>query len=148
MLRPMNEPRWTHVLDAEAIEAFMDEVFPRANTFARIDALGEGRLVLTLRAEEGLDRFLRPGGTLSGPTLMNMADTAMYFLVLSLVGREALAVTADLTMHFLRRPPAAPLRAEAAMLKLGRRLAVGEVHLRSEGVEGPVAHATVTYALP
>ncbi|MEO0322716.1 MAG: PaaI family thioesterase [Myxococcota bacterium] len=144
----MNETRWNHVLDAQDIVAFMDEVFPRANTLASIESLGAGRIVMALRMDEGSDRYLRPGGTLSGPTLMSLADTAMYFLVLSLVGREALAVTASLNMHFLRRPPAGPLRAEASMLKLGRRLAVGDVQLRSEGVAGPVAHATVSYALP
>ncbi|MEM1416206.1 MAG: PaaI family thioesterase [Myxococcota bacterium] len=144
----MTERKWEHVLTIEEIEAFVAEVFPRGAAFAGIETLGEGRLELALRMGDDPSRFLRPGGTLSGPTLMTLADTAMYFLVLSLVGKEALAVTTDLTMHFLRRPPATPLRATATMLKLGQRLAVGDVHLHSEGVSGPVAHAVVTYALP
>ena len=72
---------------------------------------------------------LRPGGTLSGPTLMTMADTAMYFLLLSRLGPVALAVTTSLSINFLRRPPPADLLATARLLKLGSKLAVGEVHI-------------------
>jgi acyl-coenzyme A thioesterase PaaI-like protein len=95
------------------------------------------------------DAFLRPGGTLSGPTLMTLADTAMYFLVLAMTGPQPLAVTSSLTINFLRKPPPADLYATARMLKLGARLAVGEVHLRGGDHPGVlVAQASVTYALP
>ena len=94
------------------------------------------------------DAFLRPGGTLSGPTLMTLADTAMYYLVLAHVGPVSLAVTSNLTIHFLRRPAPRDLLAEARMLRLGGRSAVGDVVIRSDGDPAPVAHATVAYALP
>jgi uncharacterized protein (TIGR00369 family) len=88
---------------------------------------------------------VRPGGTLSGPTLMGLADTTMYFLVLSQIGRDA--VTQDLNIHFLRRPAQVDLIAEARLLKLGRRSIVGDVLLYSDGERRPVAHATSTYAI-
>ncbi len=92
--------------------------------------------------------FLRPGGTISGPMMMGLADLAMYGAVLAAVGPEELAVTTSLTINFLRKPPPAPLIAEARLLKLGKRLAVGEVELYSEGDTEMVAHVTATYSLP
>lgn len=91
---------------------------------------------------------IRPGGTLSGPTMMMLADFAMYALLLSAIGLVPLAVTTNLSIQFLRKPPPADLVAEARMLKLGRSLAVGDVLLRSHGAEAPCAHAVVTYAIP
>lgn len=132
-----------HVLDADEIHAFVAEVFPQAVGFCRITAVGEGQLSVALEAG---DDHLRPGGTVSGPTLMTLADTAMYYLVLSLVGREALTVTSQLNISFLRRPRPGVTTATASLLKLGRRLAVGDVRVYSEGLEAPVAQATVTYA--
>lgn len=92
--------------------------------------------------------FLRPGGTISGPMMMGLADLAMYGAVLAAVGPEELAVTTNLNINFLRKPPPAPLIAEARLLKLGKRLAVGEVELYSEGDTEMVAHVTATYSLP
>jgi uncharacterized protein (TIGR00369 family) len=94
------------------------------------------------------DRHLRPGGTVSGPALMTIADTAMYYLVLGMIGPVALALTTNLNINFLRAPKLADVIAEAEMLKLGKRLAVGQVTIYSEGSEDPVAHATVTYSIP
>jgi len=92
--------------------------------------------------------LLRPGGTIGGTTLMALADYAMYFAVLSAIGWVPLAVTTNLTMNFLSKPGARHLIAEARLLKLGKRLAVGEIGIRSAG-EGPlVAHATSTYSIP
>lgn len=91
---------------------------------------------------------LRPGGTLSGPTTMSLADSAMYALVLSAIGRVPLAVTTSLTINFLRKPKRADLIAEARMLKLGKALAVGDVTIRSDGEDDAVAHAVVTYSIP
>jgi uncharacterized protein (TIGR00369 family) len=93
-------------------------------------------------------RFIRPGGTLSGPTMMALADFAMYVGVLASVGPVALAVTTNLNINFLRKPAARDLLAECRLLKLGQRLAVGEVTIRSEGMDDPVAHATSTYSIP
>ena len=91
---------------------------------------------------------LRPGDTVSGPTLMALADVTMYAAVLGAIGLEPLAVTTNLSINFLRKPPLAALRAEARLLKVGRRLAVGEIAVYSEGMAEPVAHATGTFALP
>ena len=94
------------------------------------------------------DLLLRPGGTICGPALMALADITLYGLVLSLLGRVELAVTTDLTFHFLARPLPRDVIAEGRILKLGRRLAVGEVTMRSDGGEPPICHASGTYAIP
>ena len=92
-------------------------------------------------------RGLRPGGTLSGATMMALGDFAMYLAVLSAIGWVPLAVTTNLTINFLRKPPARDLIAQARLLKLGRKLAVGEVAIHADGVEGMVAHVTSTYSI-
>lgn len=96
------------------------------------------------------DEFLRPGGTVSGPALMSLADYGMYVAVLSAIGRVELAVTTNLTCNFLRRPKPGGIVGDCRLLKLGKRLAYGEVSLYSEGEEGkgPVAHVTATYSIP
>jgi uncharacterized protein (TIGR00369 family) len=94
------------------------------------------------------DKALRPGGTLSGTTMMSLADFAMYVAVLASIGWAPLAVTTNLTINFLRKPAARDLLAEARLLKLGKRLAVGEVAIRSDGEEDLVAHVTSTYSIP
>jgi uncharacterized protein (TIGR00369 family) len=91
---------------------------------------------------------LRPGGTLSGPTLMALADVAMYVAVLSAIGWVPLAVTTNLSINFLRKPGPRDLLADARLIKLGRRLAVGEIAIRSDTSPELVAHATSTYSLP
>ena len=91
---------------------------------------------------------LRPGGTISGPTMMALADFAMYVGVLASIGPVPLAVTINLNINFLRKPAARDLIAECRLLKLGKRLAVGEVTISSDGVEEPVAHVTATYSIP
>jgi uncharacterized protein (TIGR00369 family) len=92
--------------------------------------------------------MLRPGGTVSGPTLMALADAAAYALVLAHIGPVALAVTSSLTISFLNRPEPVDVVAEAEFLKLGRKLAVVDVRLYSEGADHAIAQATVTYAIP
>ncbi len=94
-------------------------------------------------------RHLRPGGTVSGPVLMALADSAMYAALLGEIGPVALAVTTNLNINFMRKPgPGQDVIGEARLLKLGKRLAVGEVTIWSEGTEDPVAHATLTYSIP
>jgi uncharacterized protein (TIGR00369 family) len=92
--------------------------------------------------------FLRPGGTISGPTMMELADFAMYVAMFSAIGPQPLAVTTNLNINFLRKPAAADLTAEARLMKVGKRLAVGEVIVCSEGQAEPVAHVTSTYSIP
>jgi uncharacterized protein (TIGR00369 family) len=94
------------------------------------------------------DKSLRPGGTVSGPIMMALADFTMYVAVLSAIGWVPLAVTTNLTINFLKRPAARDLIAEARLIKLGKRLAVGEVGIRSEGLDDLVAHVTSTYSIP
>jgi acyl-coenzyme A thioesterase PaaI-like protein len=90
----------------------------------------------------------RPGGTICGPALMALADITLYGVVLSLIGRVELAVTTSMTVHFLTRPAPVDVLAAGRILKLGRRLAVGEVVMRSKSDPQPVCQVTGTYALP
>ena len=134
-------PRMT----ADEIQDFMKKFFPQARMPIEIEELRDG----FLRIRVGItDRYLRPGGTVSGPTLMTIADTAMYWLVLGMIGPVQLALTTNLNINFLRAPKPADVIAEAEMLKLGKRLAVGQVTLYSNGSDDPVAHVTVTYSIP
>src|SRR3979411_1121561 len=95
------------------------------------------------------DRMLRPGGTVSGPTLMALADFAMYVVLLSAIGPVGLAVTTNLNINFLRKgAPGQDILAAARLLKLGSRLAVGEVNLLSGTAPDPIAHVTSTYSIP
>jgi uncharacterized protein (TIGR00369 family) len=91
---------------------------------------------------------LRPGGTVSGATMMALGDFAMYLAVLSAIGWVPLAVTTNLAINFLRKPGPRDLLADARLLKLGKRLAVGEIGIRSEGDDDLVAHVTSTYSIP
>jgi uncharacterized protein (TIGR00369 family) len=102
------------------------------------------------RVRLGFDpRTLRPGGTISGPTMMLLADVTMYVAILASIGWEPLAVTTSLNINFLRKPaPGKALIAQCRLIKLGKRLAVGDVEITSEGEEDMVAHATSTYSIP
>jgi uncharacterized protein (TIGR00369 family) len=104
---------------------------------------GGGRVRQAYQAQ-----FIRPGGTISGPTMMALADFAMYVGVLASIGPVPLAVTTNLNINFLRKPATRDLIAECRLLKLGKRLAVGEVAIHSEGMDDPVAHVTSTYSIP
>jgi uncharacterized protein (TIGR00369 family) len=94
------------------------------------------------------ERQLRPGGTLSGPAMMTLADAAMYAAVLARLGRLEMAVTQNLNINFLSRPKPDDLRAEAEILKMGRRTVVLDVKIFSGDSSDVVAHATGTYSLP
>lgn len=108
-------------------------------------ALDEGHARFRLPFKPALTRH---GGTIGGPFMMGLADMVMYAVVLSCMPDAVGAVTSNLTMNFLRRPGQAAMIADGRMLRLGRRLAFGEVELFSEGDPDMVAHATATYALP
>ncbi|MBN8920336.1 MAG: PaaI family thioesterase [Rhizobiales bacterium] len=140
----MPEPAMTaDELDAKLAEAF-PELFQSADR-AVIERLDYGACRLRLPFQS---RYLRPGGTISGPTMMQLTDLAMYVAVLGAVGWVPLAVTSQLNIHFLRRPEARDLIAEARLLRVGGRTAVGDVTIWSDGHDAPVAHATSTYAIP
>lgn len=132
----------------EEVEAFLDREFPQRNYDGRLHHVeAVGPLFARVRMDFH-ERYLRPGGTLSGPAMMTLADHALYVATLANIGPVALAVTTSLSFNFLRRPPPRGLVAEARLLKLGRRLAVGEVAVRSQGETDLVCHATGTYAIP
>jgi len=129
---------------AEELNAFLAAHFPQST--CRVSEITPTGVIMTYAV---LPRDLRPGGTVSGPTMFMMADVALYMAVLSRIGLVALAVTTDLSIHFLRKPKAnAALRGECRLLKLGRSLATGEVLIYSEGDDEPVAHAVGSYAIP
>ncbi len=135
-------------LTAEELGAVIRAGVPMAEDIGfTVDAAGDGfaraRLVFS-------ERLIRPGGTLSGPVQMALADAAMYAAVMSSIGQVEMAVTSNLSINFLEKPAPADLIAEASVLRLGRRLAFCEVRLISEGDEGErlVAHVTGSYALP
>lgn len=111
----------------------------------RVDRLDFGRAVLRLPYDPSM---LRPGGTISGPTMMMLADATMYAAVLSGIGIVKLAVTTSFNINFLHRPRPADLLADARLLKLGKRLAVIETAVHSDGTDDAVAHATGTYSIP
>lgn len=94
------------------------------------------------------DLIRRPGGTICGPALMGLADVTLYGLVMSLLGRCELAVTTDLSFHFLSKPEPVDVLAEGRIIKLGRRLAVGEVSMMSDGKSQPICHGIGSYAIP
>jgi uncharacterized protein (TIGR00369 family) len=130
----------------EEFKAIMKESLPfEVMMGAEVIEIAEERDKFGLSYRE---EWLRPGGSISGPMLMGLADLAMYAVVLSAVGRVELAVTTNLNINFLRKPAAVDVIAEARMLKLGKRLAVGEVELFSEGDPDMVAHVTATYSIP
>ncbi|MFO1226653.1 PaaI family thioesterase [Roseateles sp.] len=132
------------MIDAATLAEFLRREFPQSRcTVESVDDEGVWMAHPVGEAE------LRPGGTVSGPVMMALADVALYAAVLARVGLEPLAVTTNLAIHFLRKPRAdARVLARCRLIKLGRRLAVGEVWVYSEGEDDPVAHATGTYALP
>ena len=133
-------------MQAAEVLAYLDEVFPQVSPMG-LGIEAEDEQGMTIRLPVATDH-LRPGGTVSGPTMMTLADAGMYMLLLSRIGRVPLAVTTSLSINFLRKPGLTDLLARIAFLKLGRRLAVGEVWIRSEGQADPVAHAVVTYSIP
>lgn len=110
-----------------------------------VEAFEAGRVKIRLPYS---DLIRRPGGTICGPALMGLADVTLYGVVMSLIGRAELAVTTDLAFHFLAKPKPAALIADGRILKLGRRLAVGEVMIYSEGEAQPICQASGSYAIP
>jgi uncharacterized protein (TIGR00369 family) len=133
-------------LNASELIELMHRAFPQAEPDKfRIDTVADGNVRFRFVAD---DSNLRPGATVSGPTLMALSDLGMYFLVLSMLGPVVLAVTTSLNINFLRKPSAGELVVVGKLLKLGKRLAVGEVSVFSQGSEEPVSHATVTYSIP
>jgi len=136
------------IMTTDELTAFLDKEFPQMHAGGRsffVDAVGPLSARMRMDYHE---RHLRPGGTISGPAMMALADLALYTAILAHIGPVALAVTTNLSFNFLRKPEPRALIAECRLLKLGKRLAVGEVSIFSEGVTEVVCHATGTYSIP
>jgi uncharacterized protein (TIGR00369 family) len=130
------------------LEKFLDDEFPQAFQGGDITIESADGTTCLLRQRYS-DLMLRPGGTVSGPTLMALADFAMYVVLLSAIGPVGLAVTTNLNINFLRKGrPGQDVLAAARLLKLGKRLAIGEVNLLSGTSPDPIAHVTSTYSIP
>lgn len=130
------------------LEAFIEKEFPQVHHGGRSFKIEEARAMGARVRLFYHDRHLRPGGTISGPAMMGIADYAMYIAILAQLGPVALAVTTNLSINFLRKPEQGDLIADCNLLKLGKRLAVAEVSLRSDGSDDVVAHVVGTYSIP
>jgi uncharacterized protein (TIGR00369 family) len=134
------------VMDAEALNAYLGEIFPQIWGSYRIERADEDGVLARLMVSYA---HLRPGGTISGPSMFTLADVAVYCAILSQIGPVELAVTTNASIDFLRKPVAGrDLLASCRVLKLGRRLAVADALIRSEGEAGLVARSSMTYAIP
>ncbi len=135
-------------MTAEELVSFLDDVFPQRHTNwppIHIESLEPYNAQLRMEYSEA---EIRPGGTISGPAMFRLADFGFYVCLLSMIGPVQLAVTTNMSINFLRRPAPKDLIAKIRILKLGRRLAVGDVFLFSDGSTDAVAHATATYSIP
>jgi uncharacterized protein (TIGR00369 family) len=133
------------VMTPDDLHRFLKEHFPQAPPGISVERVDDAVIRVRQKTE---DRNLRPGGTISGPTLMAMVDCGFYLLLLARLGPVAMAVTTNLNINFMRKPVPGDLLGEGRLLKLGKTLAVGDFTIWSEGLADPVAHATVTYAIP
>lgn len=136
------------VMTVDELNRFLETDFPEIHTDGKVfevTAVAPGSVSMRLAPSE---KHLRPGGTVSGPTMFALADVTAYCTVLAHIGPVALAVTTNLNINFLRKPQPGPLSCDCRLLKLGQRLAVIEASI-SAGTEGDlVAHATATYSIP
>jgi uncharacterized protein (TIGR00369 family) len=132
---------WTIALDADQLNAVLGGAFTGA--FGLVSQVEPGRVLIVHRF---VPEMLRPGGVISGPTLMSLADTAAYALVMAHVGPELMAVTSSLNINFLRGAKPGDIHVEGRLLSLGRRLAVCDVRIWTESPDRLAAQATVTYA--
>ena len=129
----------------EELRAYLVEIFPEA--WARGDYAVEEVGPMSARLNYHPDH-LRPGGTISGSSMFALCDLALYVAILHEIGRVKLAVTTNVSINFLRKPEPRDLIGRAKLMKLGKRLAVGEVALYSPGEADMVAHATGAYSIP
>ena len=137
----------TPVMSAAEVSTYLDEVFPQIKANGdniSVETVSPGTALVRLHAD---DKHLRPGGTVSGPTMFMLADLAAYAVILAHIGRVALAVTTNLNINFLRKPEPGALDATATILKLGKRLVVTDIAISDSGGD-LVAHATATYSIP
>lgn len=134
-----------HFTSTTLIE-YLEQVFPQIKGEFSILELAERHLKVKLNIQ---DKHLRPGGTISGPSMFSLADVSVYMAIMAMIGPEPLAVTTGCSLDFMRKPVGGQdIIASCTLLKLGRSLAVGDVLIHSEGMGEPVARATMTYSIP
>ena len=133
-------------MSLDDLSAFLARDFPQVSDDYVLEDVGEMSIRVRLKTAE---RHLRPGGTISGPTMFALADVSVYLAILAQIGPAALSVTTSCAIDFMRKPAAgADLVCDCRLLKLGRVLAVGDCLIRSDGQEAPVARASLTYSIP
>lgn len=132
-------------MNATELMAFLAQVFPQMAGEFSIESLSEDEISVRMHIT---DQHLRPGGTVSGPSMFGLADVCFYMMVLARIGPEALTVTTNCSIDFMRKPEPHDMIAKARLLKMGRSLAVGDVLIYSEGSDKPAARANVTYSIP
>ncbi|WP_197915920.1 PaaI family thioesterase [Thiosulfatihalobacter marinus] len=134
------------VMSTDEMMAFLTEVFPQVRDDFEVEEMDGVNTVVRLKVAE---RHLRPGGTVSGPAMFSLADVTAYVATMARIGKEALTVTTNCSLDFMRKPEAGKdLIARARLLKLGRTLSVTDILIYSEGGQEPVARASMTYAIP
>lgn len=134
-----------HFTSTTLIE-YLEQVFPQIKGEFTVLELAERQLKVKLNIQ---DKHLRPGGTVSGPTMFSLADVSVYMAILAMIGPQPLTVTTGCSLDFMRKPAGGQdIIASCKLLKLGRSLAVGDVLIHSDGTAEPVARATMTYAIP
>ena len=127
------------------LENFLEKEFPQVSSNFKILNTKPNSLSMLLHIS---DEHLRPGGTVSGPTMFLLADVSFYLATLSIIGPKSLTVTTNCSINFLRKPNISDLISETRVLKIGKTLSVGDVLIYSEGIKEPVAHASLTYSIP
>ena len=134
------------VLSAEEVTAYVREVFSEADIYNwQIKEIRPNGIAVLMQTDEA---HIRPGGTVSGPTMFALADITAYLLILAHVGKVALAVTTNLSINFLNKPEPGMLEAHGRLVKLGKRLAVCDIHIYGPDGSTMVAQATATYSIP
>lgn len=135
----------SEIFNKRSLLVYLEDVFPQVTGKIEILLLEDNITSVRLKVS---DADLRPGGTVSGPSMFLLADVTFYIAVLASIGKEPLAVTTSCNINFLRKPDPNDLIAQAKIFKRGRKLIVGEVTLKSANLKEPVAHATFTYSIP
>lgn len=133
------------LLNAGEVLAYLEEVFP--GVVGRFDVIELAPMRVRMRRRTG-SGDIRPGGTVSGPAMFEAVDCGFYVALLAMIGREALTVTTNASINFFNKPAPTALICDVRILKLGKLLATGDATVWSEGQAQPVAHATLTYAIP
>ncbi|MGX9350270.1 PaaI family thioesterase [Shimia sp. W99] len=134
------------VMSPEEMMAFLETVFPQVRGEFLVEEMDGVNTVVRLLVGE---KHLRPGGTISGPSMFGLADVTAYVATMARIGKEPLTVTTNCSLDFMRKPASGrDLLAKARLLKLGRSLSVTDILIFSEGMEEPVARANMTYAIP